>query len=1061
MRKNVFQDRLKESLERHADRIAIQHETISLSYKELDRRSSVAAQVLLERQVAPGTFIGIFMDNHKDIVIAAIGAVKAGCVMVPLYSGYPDERIEAMMRHTGLDIIIADKRNRQRVPLENADWILFEEIDFSPEAPLDPGLYEEIAGPEDGFYIHFTSGTTGKPKAIVGKNIGILHFLDWEISTFGYTTDFRTGQFTIPGFDPFLRDVFAPLLAGGMVCIPQDPAVTQDSEQLMRWLDRFKISVIHCVASLFRLLCYNPLTAENFKHMKLIMLAGERINPSDLTSWFDTFGERVTLANCYGPTETTQSKVYHVIKPEDLKRESIPIGKPLPGAKVIILDEQQNICNTLVPGEIHIRTPFRSCGYHNDPELNRKHFIQNPFRDDPKDIIYKTGDLGRWLPDGNLDILGRVDRQVKIRGYRIELEEVESAIAKHPVVAEAVVLRQEMSADNAVLVTFITLNDSGEAQAQDVIHRVQSSIAAELADYMVPARFLVLDTIPRNTRGKVDYEVLKQKLAEAPRQLEPPANELEKTLVQIWCQVLSIGEVGVTDHFMEVGGNSLKMMSLILKIHKELDIRLSLGDIFQHLTIRGQAQLLRRATEEKYYAIEPAGKRDFYPATAAQKRIYVWQRVNKDSVGYNLPRVLQLLDQPDPQKLERAFASLIERHEALRTSFEEMDGEPVQIVHQECDARLYSNGSSASVQDYVAPFDLSKAPLVRLGLLPKPEGEGWLLVADVHHIIADGVSMGILVEDFLSFYNDQQTEPLKLHYKDYAQWQADNMASGQGVIQKQEMFWKREFETLPPQLTLPLDFPRPEVQSFEGATLTRHFSKQRSRRLEQLAVTEDATLYLTLLTIYYILLSKWSGQSDIAVGTPTAGRRHPDLERIIGMFVNTVALRNTIETGDTFRQLLSRVKRRTLEAFENQDMQFDHLVDLVLDKRDRSRNPIFDVMFVYQDVKEGEGGNGGGFPRAAAYQYENTISKVDILLDSFLARGIVTLKLEYCTRLFQPQTMERFLDYYVKIAGQILDDPDIPIADIRLLDKGDEQSLNQAIQEDMDELDEHMDFKYI
>ncbi len=1060
MRKNVFQDRLKESFAGHCDRTAIEHETNSVSYSELDRRSSVTAKLLLERNIAHGTFIGIFMDNHTDIIVAAIGIIKAGCVMVPLYSGYPDERIEAMIDSTNLKTIFADRRNRGRISRNISDWIIFEEIDFSLEATFDPGSYETLSGPEDGLYIHFTSGTTGKPKAIVGKNIGILHFLDWEMATFGFTSDFRVAQFTIPGFDPFLRDVFAPLLAGGVVCIPGDSAVIQDSEKLLNWLDRFKISVIHCVASLFRLLCYNSLTPENFKHMRFIMLAGERINPSDLTSWFDIFGDRVRLANCYGPTETTQSKVFYLIRPEDVKRESIPIGKPLPGAKVIILDEGQNICQTLVPGEIHIRTPFRSLGYYNDPELNRKHFIQNPFHDDPNDIVYKTGDLGRWLADGNLDILGRVDRQVKIRGYRIELEEIESAIAKHPAVAEAVALRQELSADNATLAAFITLAKSPEALAQDIIHSIQSSLTSALPDYMVPSRFLVIDAIPRNIRGKIDYAILKQKLAEAPRQMEPAANEMERALARIWCQVLSIGEVGVTDHFMEVGGNSLKMMSLILKIHKELDIRLSLGDIFQHLTIRSQARLVRQATEEKYFSIEPAEERDYFPATAAQKRIYVWQRVNRRSTGYNLPRVLELLDEPQPQRLEQALASLVRRHESLRTSFTEIDGRPVQRVHRDCEFRLHRIDSSSTVEDFIAPFDLTIPPLVRVGLLEQPQSKRRLLVADVHHIIADGVSMGILVKDFLDFYNGEEPAPLKLHYKDFALWQEYGMAAKQGIIQKQENFWKRELANLPPALTLPLDFPRPDIQSFEGATLTRRFDQGLSRELEQLAIAEEATLYMALLSLYYILLSKWSGQPDIIVGTPTAGRRHPDLEQIIGMFVNTVALRNTMNPGETFRQLLSRVKHRTLDAFENQDVQFDHVVELALPKRDRSRNPIFDVMFVCQDVKD-SGGADGQFPRAAAYNYENRISKVDILLDSYLAHGRVTLKLEYCTRLFKRETMERFLDYYVKIAAQIAADPDLPIAGIRLLDEHEERLLSDSIRQDLDELDEHMDFKYI
>ncbi|MCK4760833.1 MAG: amino acid adenylation domain-containing protein [Candidatus Aminicenantes bacterium] len=610
MKHKTVQAQLQEVFNKSGNDIAIQCGSRKKTYAEFHRETDYMANRLLEKGIEKETFVGLLIEDRVDFITAMIAVLKAGCVFVPLEPAFPDKRLEEMIKSVDISLTISDRVNLNRFSaaacaetphsrLEKVEFIRAADLSApAGETPAeDSPFYREPQveySEDDRVYVYYTSGTSGKPKAVLGKNKGLIHFILWEIDTFAVDGNSRFSQLITPGFDPFLRDIFVPLCAGGRICIPEDKSIIIDAPKLIDWVDKSGIYLIHCVPAQFRILSSAKLTADIFKSLKYILLAGEKINPPDLAEWYGIFDERIQLVNMYGPTETTLAKVFYLIKKADVNRERIPIGKPIRGARVVIFDKDMHVCDQLVSGEIYIRTPYRSFGYCNDPELNHEKFIPNPINEDPLDILYKTGDLGRFLPGGNVDILGRTDRQVKIRGMRIELEEVESALVRLPRVKEAVVVKREISNNNEVLCAYITAQEDAPAgnPGQTLSAEVKKHLPSQLPPYMIPARFVELDKLPRKPNAKVDYDGLPDPFKEEAEYIAP-RGDVEKKLVEVWCDILGIEKVGRTNSFPEVGGNSLNIMTLVSRLRREFDIKVSLADIFGNQTIEEQAELIR------------------------------------------------------------------------------------------------------------------------------------------------------------------------------------------------------------------------------------------------------------------------------------------------------------------------------------------------------------------------------------------------------------------------------------------------------------------------------------
>jgi tyrocidine synthetase III len=1057
MSEKMVQRKINEMFRRFPQNTAIRCGDREIKYNELDIRTARIAVELNRRGIPGQTFIGIMQHDKVEVILTIIGILRAGCAFVPLDTGYPRERLETMIDTTDVEHIICDDlsnrlyKDNSTILRRNVRLIPLQEL--SPEehgTPISAEEIEEIEkienriSPDDKVYIYFTSGTTGKPKAIVGKNKSLHHFIQWEIETFGIDETYRFSQFTNVGFDVYMRDVLVPLCAGGTVVIPENKEIMLDPKQIVTWIDRKRINLMHMVPSLFRTFNTPDLTPENFKTLKYILFAGEKTIPYELENWYRIYGERIQLVNLYGPTETTLAKVYYMMTPTDTQREIMPIGKHIKGARVIILDENMDISGESTIGELYIRTPYRTYGYYNDPQMNAQKFVPNPFGNVPGDVLYKTGDLGRYLPDGNIELQGRVDRQVKIRGMRVELDEIENTMLKHPKVKEAVVVEREIGENNRDLAAIIV------GPQQEELEEIITYQSEKLPDYMVPAEIRVSHRIPRKLNGKVDYDEVQRELKISKIEYHPPRDDIQKKIVVIWAELLggmNGGNIGIRNSFFQLGGNSLNVMTLISRMHKEFDVRIPLGQIFKNNTVEKLADIVRATEKESFTQIERAEEKPEYPVSPAQKRLYLLQQMDIGSVNYNIPMFAMLEGEPDNQRIQQAFRQLIRRHEILRTGIRMRDGEPLQVIQPEVEFRLerFETTSEAKekeiIQAFVRPFDLNRPPLIRAGIIDTGQKRS-VLMLDIHHIVADGASVEILVREIMALYAGQTLAVPKIRYKDYSQWQ--NRRLQEGDLKKQEEYWLQVFKEEPPVLDLPADNARPARHSIEGNTIAFELTEEQNIALNKLAQAENATLFMVLLAIYNVYLWKLSGREDIVVGTPISGRRHADLEYTVGTFVNTLALRSAPEGGKSFKYYLNEVKQLTLDAFENQDYQFEELVEKVAVNRDVSRNPIFNTVFALQNFEIRQ----GVVPEVEIpglilrpYPKESNTSKFDMLLTVQEAAGKLICTMQYGTRLFREQTVRQYIGYYKEIIDAVIKAPVRQLTEIDVITPEQKQEL--------------------
>jgi acyl carrier protein len=658
---------------------------------------------------------------------------------------------------------------------------------------------------------------------------------------------------------------------------------------------------------------------------------------------------------------------------------------------------------------------------------------------------YKTGDLARWLPDGNIEFLGRADHQVKIRGFRVELGEIESRLVNHPDVKEAVVLAREDDKRVKYLCAYVV------SECEVDVPGLRAYLADRLPDYMVPSYFVAVDAIPLTPNRKVDRKALPEPGLTAGDGLTAPRGASEQRLAALWAEVLGIDPdaIGIDSNFFHLGGHSLKATLLTGKVHREFQVKLPLVEVFKKPTVRDLAQYIDELERESFSAIQPTEEKEYYDLSPAQKRVFVPSRMAEDSVLYNIPTVLALTGEVDRVRLEGAFKKLLQRQEILGTSFPVIAGEPRQRIHApgELDFSLeyFQAASSARqpgyykdiIRDFVRPFDLERAPLLRAGLL-KLEEEKHMLVVDMHHIITDGTSLAILSRELTACYAGSPLPRLKLRYRDFSGWYSRQLHDTEAgsLLKRQEQYWLDRFQGEIPRLKLPIDFPRPPRQGYEGRVIRFTIDKQLTGDIGDLASQTGTTMYMILSAILYVLLSKYTMQQDIVIGTGAAGRRHADLDNVIGMFINMLPMRNQPREEKQFSAFLQEVAKNAIGAFENQDYQLDGLAEALGLPRDTGRNPLFDVEFTLQNTPVMK--RVGDFPQARLADLGDIdfqVAKFDIGIEAAENGGQVSMAVSYSAALFKPVTIERFTGHYIEILRQVLENNDIHLRDITLSHK--------------------------
>jgi amino acid adenylation domain-containing protein len=1053
--------------------MAVDYGDRRLQYRELEEMSNNLANFLIASGAAKGSIVAIIVEDSVEAIIAIIATLKAGCVFVPLDPNLPETRLASMVAEVSPKWFIVESKFFNRIPMASgAGVVCVDSGDVTDNSRGDLIYLKEYAGyrnienpdlpcqPNDMCYIYFTSGSTGRPKGIAGRLMAIDHFVNWEIETFGVGEGTRVSQLTTPSFDAYLRDVFVPLCAGGVVCGPKSVRTSPDLESLIDWVDRRRINLIHCVPSLFRSILSLELKPTYFSALKNVLLAGEPVLPSDVRKWTEIFGDRIQLVNLYGPSETTMTKLFYPIKSSDRDRRSIPIGKPMPGAKAMIIGSHGKACLPGGVGEIYIRTPFRSLGYYNRPELTNEAFIPNPFTGDPDDLIYKTGDLGRVLKDGNFEFLGRKDQQVKIRGIRVELREIENLLLDHEIVKEVAVIDRDDESGNKYLCAYVVC--AGEAETTTL----RDFLAARLPEYMVPSMFVMMKSLPRTITGKIDRRALpsiEQARAVAGRPYIAPRTPVEEVLAVIWSQVLRLERLGVDENFFELGGHSLLATQVISRVKAAFEVELPLRALFESPTVGSLAEqvesALREGSQLKAPAVRRVDRSGSLPLSYAQQRLWFIHQLRQFGAGgalYNVPVAVRLIGELNVAAAGQSIREIVRRHESLRTRFP-MDAELGQArqVVGDVDVELELIDLSGlgemeraewwkrlAEEEAERGFDLSLGPVIRAKLV-RVAREEWVMMVTVHHIATDGWSSGILVREFGRLYEAYAggAEPglgeLPIQYVDYAVWQREWLKGE--ALRRQLDYWEGQLAGAPPLLELPTDRVRPAAQSFRGASLEFEFDEELSEGLRRESRRAGVTIFMTLLGAYQTLLHRYSGQAEILVGTPIAGRTRAELEGLIGFFVNTLVLKGDFRGGPSFREVMRKVRETALAAYAHQDVPFERVVEELQPERSLSYSPIFQVMFVYQNTPESEARLEGIELRREGG--ESNTTKFDLMLNLEEKGGRVAGTIEYSTDLFEEHAAHRMIRHFEGLVKALVEDPGQRVSEAQLLGERERRQL--------------------
>jgi len=1040
----------EDQVERTPDRIALTFENQHLTYAQLNARANQIANYLRARGVGPEVPVAICMERCLEMLTALLGILKAGGAYLPIDPGYPKERLALTLEDARPRVLLTMAPLRERMPEQGVRLICLDD-DWESIAGESCENPPNVTAAGNLAYVIYTSGSTGQPKGVMVEHRGLSNTIQWLSQTLAITADDSTLLKTPITFDAAGREIFPTLLAGARLIIAE-PNAHRDTRYIAERIRDDGVSILHCVPSFLRLLIAEAALTDAVG-LRTVMSGGEALSPDVVAE----FRQRsmAKLYNVYGPTETIIDSAYWLCDGSN-GSSTVPIGRSIPNGRMYILDATLRRAPIGVAGELHIGGVSLARGYLNLPSLTADKFIPDPFSSEPGKRLYKTGDLARYQPDGNIQYLGRGDYQVKIRGYRIELGEIEAALAQHPSVAQAVVTVHEGSRGEGRLLSYVV----AQPQCAPTTIELRTFLKNKLPAHMVPAGFVMLDSFPLTSNGKVDRRALpgdtQPKLDTAFVAFRTPAEEL---LVDIWAQVLGVERVGINDDFFDLGGHSLLATQVVSRIRETFQVEMPLRRLFETPTVAGLAESLelsRRDGESLQLSpIQPVPRDGDLPLSFAQQRLWFIDQLDPGNSVYNFPVAVRLKGSLNLAAIEQSLNEIVRRHEALRTTFSMVDGQPSQIIASRLlitlpivdlrelpEAERESEVQRLVVEEARRPFELARGPLLRARVLRLAEDEQVGLLT-MHHIVSDGWSAGILIRELAALYQAfcaQRPSPLPelpIQYADFAYWQREWLQGA--VLQRQLDYWKQKLDGAPPLLELPEDHIRPAVQTFRGSHQSLLLPKAIGRALSALSRQEAATLFMTLLAAFKVLLHCYTRQDDLVVGTPVANRNRLEIEGLIGFFVNALVLRTDLSGNPTFRELIRRVRKVCVDAYVHQDLPFERLVEEFHIERDLSRNPLFQVMFVLQNSSlhavELPGmtlnpviADGG------TTHFDLTLHITDT------EQGLVGTA-AYNTDLFDADTITRMLAHFQTLLEGIARDPDQHLSDLSLLTDTERQQV--------------------
>ncbi|MEV6638751.1 non-ribosomal peptide synthase/polyketide synthase [Amycolatopsis sp. NPDC051371] len=1006
---------LAEQATRTPDATALVFEGESLTYRELHGRADGLAHLLVERGVGPGVLTGVCADRSLELVIALLGVLKAGGAYVPLDPDYPADRLAYMVADSAAPVVLTQTHHRN---LFAAETICLDELDLT-----DAPAVEALTSTKDLAYAIYTSGSTGRPKGVLVPHEGIVNRLAWTQAEYGLTVEDRVLQKTPSSFDVSVWEFFWPLLTGATLVVAR-PGGHRDPAYLAGLIRTERITTVHFVPSMLQAFLLDP-AAATCTGLRRVLCSGEALADELQARFFETLPD-VELHNLYGPTEASVDVTYWACDPA---QRTVPIGRPVWNTRTYVLDAELNPAAPGVAGELYLAGIQLARGYHGRPGLTAERFVASPF--EPGERMYRTGDLARWSEDGALEYLGRTDHQVKIRGLRVELGEIEAVLDRQPGVGGSCVLAREDRVGDQRLVGYVV--PDGAAPDVDAL---RAALAENLPEYMVPAAFVVLETLPLTPSGKLDRKALPAPDWSAARTGRAPRTPREAALCELFSEILGVDGVGIDDGFLALGGHSLLAAKLVSRIRATLGVEAAIGDVFRAPTPAGLAELLEDAPEARP-PLTPRPRPEPMPLSFAQRRLWFLDQADTRNAGYHVPQAVRLDGPIDAEALRRAVEDVVARHETLRTIFTRDGDEPVQHI---LPSGKVSWTEKESTEDSLAAdltaateegFDLARELPIRATLFTLP-GDTAVLLLVVHHIASDGWSFAPLLRDLSTAYTARVTgespkwTPLPVQYADYTLWQQEL------PVERDLAYWRDALAGLPEELPLPADRPRPAVASHRGGVVPMDVPADVHRRLAGLAAAEGATLFMVLQAAFAALLTRLGAGGDVPVGSPVAGRTDAALDDLVGFFVNTVVLRTATGGDPTFRELLDRARETCLAAFEHSEVPFERVVEELNPARSLGRHPLFQVLLVLQNNLAAELDLPG--VRATGERVDIGYAKFDLAAIFEERDGELTGLLEYASDLFDRDTAVTLAGRLLRVLTAVAANPDSRIGDLDLLD---------------------------
>jgi amino acid adenylation domain-containing protein/non-ribosomal peptide synthase protein (TIGR01720 family) len=1077
MFKQYIHQLFETQVERTPQAIAVVFGDKQLTYEELNIQANQLAAHLQKLGVGAEVLVGICVDRSPEMIVGLLGILKAGGAYLPLDPAYPTERLTYMVRDAQISVLVTQQKwstliseySGQVICLDSQQDEIFNK-EASVALPRNLNLVNTVQ-PNNLAYVIYTSGSTGKPKGVMIEHRSLVNFTQMAIAQYKISDRDRVLQFSSISFDVAVEEIY-PCLSSGATVVLRTEEMTSSVALFVQQSQDWQITVWDLPTAYWHLIV-NELAKGQItlpESLRLVIIGGERALPEQVKIWLECVGNFPELINAYGPTETTVEATISCLSSlsaSQLKEKEIPIGKPMgDNIQVYVLDENLQQVPTETTGEIYIGGAGLARGYLNHPELTAEKFIENPFDDNSK--LYKTGDLGRYLSDGNLEFSGRIDEQVKFNGFRIELGEIESVLNQHAQVSQSVVIVREDTPGKKRLVAYIVPHQKMEITPTTL----QSFLKNKLPSYMVPSVFVSLETLPLTPNGKVDRQALPIPTTTRPNLQEDfvaPRGAQEETLAEIWCQVFGWEQIGVNDNFFHLGGHSLIATQILSRIRDVFQVELSFQQLLENPTINDlvkvivqQQQLKQPSSQAK---ITPISREGYLPVSFAQERVYFIEQLAPSMSAYQFQESLRFLGDLNISILSESLGEILRRHEIFRTTFEAIEGKLVQVIHPHQPVKLPvidlqnvpESDREAEVQRLTEiavqkPFNISELPLIRWTLLKLSDREH-VLVHVEHHMVHDGWSFNLFLRELLTLYqafSEGKPSPLaepSLQFADFAHWQRQWVLTEEA--QAQLNYWQQKLSGSPPILELPLDRPRPAEQTYQGGMLRMELPLDVCEALRNMGRQEGVTLFMSMFAVFVTMLYRYTGQEDLCVGSGVANRRWRETEGLIGMIVNNIVLRTYVSANPTFRELLARVRQVTLEAYANEDLPFDKVVEILKPERNLSYNPLFQVMFSFHDALLPE----LRLPGLTIKQHETVNNKsakfdLDIVViprseqrvgrnsqDS--AKGIetdgITLVWEYNSDLFDAATVERMMAQYQILLEVIVANPEQPISQYPLI----------------------------